>query len=117
MLTPGTRIGHFEIVSPLGSGGMGEVYRATDARLGRDVALKVLPPDVAGDERRWHRFEAEARTIAELSHPNILALFDFGRDGEIVYAALELVDGATLTAVLADGPLSARKATDYARQI
>ena len=96
---------------------MSEVYRALDTRLGRSVALKVLPASVVSDEERLLRFEIEARAIAELSHPNILTIFDFGRDGEVTYAALELVDGVTLKALLAAGPIPARKAANYARQI
>ena len=79
-LAAGTRLGPYEIVAPLGAGGMGEVYRARDARLGRDVAIKVLPPDVAQDADRRARFEREARAVAALSHPNILALYDIGVD-------------------------------------
>jgi serine/threonine-protein kinase len=117
MLTRGTRVGRYEIVDRLGSGGMGEVYRAIDTHLGRHVALKILSPEVANDEKRLKRFEIEAQAIAELSHPNILAIFDVGREQDMVYAALELVEGATLTTVLAEGPLSSRRTTDYARQL
>jgi serine/threonine protein kinase len=77
-LPPGTRIGPYEILAPLGAGGMGEVYRARDARLGRDVVVKVLPASVANDPDRRARFEREARAVAALSHPNILAIFDVG---------------------------------------
>ena len=96
---------------------MGEVYRAKDLRVPRVVALKVLPPDVAGDEARVRRFETEARAVAELSHENILKLLEFGRAGTTVYGAFELIEGTTLTAVLADGPLPLRKTCDYGRQI
>ena len=113
----GTMVGPYEIIAPIGAGGMGEVYRALDRRLGRSVALKVLPASVVSDETRLRRFEVEAKAVAELSHPNILAIFDFGREGDIVYAALEFVEGSTLKSVLAAGSLSPRKAADYARQI
>jgi serine/threonine protein kinase len=79
-LQPGTRLGSYEIVDPLGAGGMGEVYRARDSRLGRDVALKVLPPLLAADPTARARFEREARSIAQLSHPTILVIFDFGHE-------------------------------------
>src|SRR5450830_382598 len=82
MLTPGSRLGPYEVISPLGAGGMGEVYRARDTRLGRDVAIKVLPESVAGDAHALARFEREARAVATLSHPNILSIFDVGeQDG------------------------------------
>jgi len=78
-LAPGTHLGPYEIIAPLGAGGMGEVYRARDARLGRDVALKILPESFAGDSDRLHRFEQESRAIAALNHPNILAIYDVGQ--------------------------------------
>jgi serine/threonine protein kinase len=92
----GTKLGPYRIVSPLGAGGMGEVYRARDERLGRDVAVKVLPKTVADDPDRLARFEREARALAALSHPNILAIFDFGREGGVTYAVTELLEGETL---------------------
>ena len=95
-LTPGTRLGPYEIVGPLGAGGMGEVYRARDTRLGRNVAIKVLPARRGTDEHALARFEREAQAVAALSHPNILALHDLGHEGEIVYAVSELLDGETL---------------------
>ena len=79
-LTAGSRLGAYEILGPLGAGGMGEVYRARDTRLDRDVAIKVLPPDLAESSAALARFEREAKAVAALSHPNILAIFDFGRD-------------------------------------
>ena len=103
-LTPGTRIGPYEIVTLLGAGGMGEVYRAVDTRLGRDAALKVLPAALAGDPDRRARFEREARAVAALSHPNIVVLYDVGVEGEIAYAAMELLDGTTLAERLGQGP-------------
>ena len=91
-LSNGTRLGPYEILAPLGAGGMGEVYRARDTRLGRDVALKILPPDLANDPSRRQRFELEARAVAALNHPNIVAIYDVG-DGYIVS---ELVEGESL---------------------
>jgi hypothetical protein len=116
-LEPGTRLGPYEVLSPLGAGGMGEVYRARDAKLARDVAVKVLPERVAGDPEALARFEREARAVAAISHPNILAIHDFGKEGPVTYAVTELLEGETLRAMLAGGPLPARKATDYAIQI
>ena len=116
-LAAGARLGPYEIVAPLGAGGMGEVYRARDARLDRDVAIKVLPPSVADDAVTLARFEREAKSVAQLSHPNILGIFDVGRDGQTVYAVMELLEGATLRARLAEGPLPMRKAIEYALQI
>jgi eukaryotic-like serine/threonine-protein kinase len=116
-LAPGTRLGPYEIVAPLGAGGMGEVYRARDAKLGRDVAIKVLPGDLAGNPEALGRFEREARAVAQLSHPNILAIFDFGRQGATAYAVMELLEGETLRARLEHGALPARKAVDLAAQM
>ena len=113
-LAPGLRLGPYEIKAPIGAGGMGEVYRATDTRLGRDVALKLLPRVFASDPDRLLRFEREARAVAGLSHPNILALFDVGTHDGTSYAVTELLEGETLRARLAGGALPARKATDYA---
>src|SRR5512135_1622472 len=92
----GTRLGPYEILSRLGAGGMGEVYRARDARLGRQVAVKILPDAVSQDPRRVARFESEARALAALSHPNVLAIHDFGQSDGRVYAVTELLDGETL---------------------
>jgi Tol biopolymer transport system component len=116
-LTAGTRLGPYEILSPLGAGGMGEVYRAHDTKLDRDVAVKVLPPHFADDASSLARFEREAKAIAALSHPNILAIFDFGREGGQTYAVTELLQGETLRARLGESPLSARKTIDYGVQI
>ena len=104
-LSPGFRLGTYEILASLGAGGMGEVYRARDAKLGRDVAIKVLPERVAADPDTLARFEREARAVASLSHPNILAIFDFGSEGGVAYAVTELLEGETLAARLARGPL------------
>jgi eukaryotic-like serine/threonine-protein kinase len=116
-LSAGTRLGPYEILSPIGAGGMGEVYRARDTRLGRAVAVKVLPERLAEDADALARFEREAKAVAALSHPNILALHDVGREGSVAYAVMELLEGETLRDALASGPLSARKAIEYASQI
>src|SRR5581483_2323223 len=113
-LAAGTRLGPYEIVSPIGAGGMGEVYRARDTRLGRDVAVKILPARLASDPSAVSRFEQEARAVAALSHPNILSIHDIGNSSGVSYAVTELLDGATLR----DQPrLSLRKKLDYALQI
>ena len=116
-LSPGQRLGHYEILSPLGAGGMGEVYRARDRGLERDVAIKVLPEHLAEDSGALSRFEREAKAVASLSHPNILAIHDFGREGRIAFAVMELLDGETLRQKMQAGSLSVRKAVDYALQI
>ena len=116
-LAPGTRIASFEIVSSLGAGGMGEVYEARDTRLLRDVAIKVLPEALHGDEEALSRFEREARAIAALSHPNILAIFDFGTEGGVSYAATELLEGETLRGKLDGSTVTQRQAVDWALQI
>ena len=104
-LAPRTRLGPYEIVAPLGRGGMGEVYRARDTRLGRDVALKVLPSGTVSGEEDRLRFEREARTVSRLSHPNVCPLFDVGREGDTPFLVMELLEGETLAARLARGPL------------
>jgi serine/threonine protein kinase len=104
-LSPGNRLGPYEILSPLGAGGMGEVYRARDTRLGRDVAIKVLPPHLAADQTAVARFQREARAVAALSHPNILALFDVGTDNHVAYVVTELLEGQTLRERLQGGAL------------
>src|SRR6516165_8162629 len=96
-LTSGTKLGPYEIVSPLGAGGMGEVYRARDTRLGRDVAIKVLPQHLSANPEVRARFEREAKTVSALHHPNICTLFDVGREGETDYLVMELVEGETLS--------------------
>jgi serine/threonine protein kinase/Tol biopolymer transport system component len=116
-LSTGTRLGPYEILAPLGAGGMGEVYRARDTRLGRDVAVKVLPDDVAGDAHALARFETEAHAVAALSHPNILALFDVGKEGSVSFVVMELLEGETLRDLLVKGPLALRKALDVALQV
>ena len=116
-LEPGSKLGPYEILAPLGAGGMGEVYRARDERLEREVAIKVLPADLAGDANRLARFEREAKAVASLSHPNILAIHDFGREGIVTFAVTELIDGDTLEELIEAGGVPQRKATDYCRQI
>jgi Tol biopolymer transport system component len=116
-LPPGTKIGHFEVLGLLGRGGMGEVYKARDSRLKRDVAIKVLPPGFVRDPNRVARFEREARAAGALNHPNIVAVYDTGQDRETYWIATELVVGEPLTKVIEHGPLSPRKAIEIAKQI
>jgi serine/threonine protein kinase len=110
MLAASSRLGPYEIVAPLGAGGMGEVYRARDSRLGREVAIKVLPEPFANDRGRLSRFEREAKAVAALSHPNILAIHDYGKDGVVTYAVMELLEGETLRDRLAKASLPWREA-------
>ena len=116
-LSPGTRLGSYEIIAALGSGGMGEVYRAHDRKLNRAVAIKVLPAVFASDPDRLARFEREAQAVAALSHPNILAIHDFASDGRTAFAVMELLEGETLRARLSDGRLGVRKSLEYASAI
>jgi len=116
-LSASTRLGPYEIVAPLGAGGMGEVYRARDTRLGREVALKVVPADLSSDPERVQRFEHEARAAAALNHPNILALYDIGSYESSPYLVSELLEGATLRERLRGGSLPVRKAVAYGVQI
>src|SRR5262245_9323051 len=115
-LSSGARVGPYEIVAPLGAGGMGEVYRARDQRLEREVALKLLPPAFAKDEERVRRFEQEARAAGQLNHPNILQIHDIGAYERSPYIVSELLEGQTLRERLRAGALTARKAVDYALQ-
>jgi serine/threonine protein kinase len=115
-ISAGTKLGPYEIVASIGAGGMGEVYRARDTRLGRDVALKVLPSSAA-DADRLRRFEQEARATAALNHPNLLAVFDVGADLGVNYMVSELLEGETLRDRLRTGPLPGRKAAEYGAQI
>jgi Tol biopolymer transport system component len=117
MLQPGTRIGPYEIVGSLGAGGMGEVYRANDTSLGRQVAIKVLPAAFAADADRMARFTREARILASLNHPNIAIVHGLERSGATEALVMELVDGPTLADRLAEGPLPIDKAVSIARQI
>jgi eukaryotic-like serine/threonine-protein kinase len=116
-LLAGTRLGPYEILSPLGAGGMGEVYRARDSKLKRDVAIKVLPQSLAADPDALARFEREALAVAALSHPNILAIFDFGTHEGMAYAITELLEGETLRGKLDTGPIPQKQAVDYALQV
>src|ERR1700727_1088649 len=104
-LSPGSKVGPYEILAPLGAGGMGEVYRARDTRLGREVALKILPHSFASDADRLRRFEQEARAVAALNHPNILAIHDIGEQNGAPYIVSELLEGESLRAALERGPL------------
>jgi serine/threonine protein kinase len=113
----GQTLGHYRVFEEIGSGGMGEVYRASDDRLGRDVALKVLKPSLANDQDRLRRFEQEARAAAALSHPNIVAIYDIGMHAGAAFIVSELLEGQTLRQRLFDGPLSLRQAVDYGIQI
>ena len=115
-LAPRTRVGPYEILGSIGAGGMGEVYRARDTRLGRDVAVKVLPSSFAADPERLRRFEQEARTIAALNHPNILAIHDVGTHEGAPFLVTELLEGETLRERLEAGPLPVRKAVEIAMQ-
>ena len=99
-LTPGTRLGAYEIVAPVGSGGMGEVYRAHDARLGRDIAIKVLPSSLTRDPASLARFEREAKAIGALNHPNIVNVHDAGTHDGVSFVVMELLEGETLRARL-----------------
>ena len=115
-LSSGARLGAYEILALLGAGGMGEVYRARDTSLGRDVAIKVLPESVAKDPEALARFEREARAVAALSHPNIRGIFNLGRQDDLVFAVMELLEGDPLRARLLDGPLPPKVALEYALQ-
>jgi Tol biopolymer transport system component len=116
-LTVGTRLGPYEVIAPLGAGGMGEVYRARDTKLGRDVALKVLPSSFAGDSERLARFRREAQVLASLNHPNIAHIYGFEDSGETHALVLELVEGPTLADRIAEGPIPLDDALQIARQI
>jgi eukaryotic-like serine/threonine-protein kinase len=116
-LGAGSRLGPYEILSPLGAGGMGEVYRARDTKLDREVAIKVLPEKLAADATALARFEREARAVAALSHPNILGIYDLGSEDGIAYAAMELLRGETLRERLEEGALPQRKALEFGLQI
>ena len=116
-LTPGSKLGPYEILGAIGAGGMGEVYRARDTRLDRDVAIKVLPAAFAQDAERLRRFEQEARVVATLNHPNILAIFDIGSEAGVPYLVTELLEGEPLRDKLKAGALPARRALEYATGI
>src|SRR5712692_10473660 len=113
-LSAGSRLGPYEILAPLGAGGMGEVYRARDPRLGREVAIKVLPASFSQDADRLRRFEQEAKAAGLLNHPNITAVYDIGTVDGAPYVVSELLEGETLRSTLAGGSLSLRRAVDCA---
>src|SRR5215470_2085110 len=117
MIAAGSRLGPYAILSTLGAGGMGEVYRARDTRLNRDVAIKILPSSFADDEARLRRFEQEALATSALNHPNILTVHDIGTHEGSPYIVAELLEGKDLRAKLEEGGLPMRKAIDYAQQI
>jgi serine/threonine protein kinase len=116
-LSPGTRLGPYLIVTPLGAGGMGEVYRAKDTRLGRDVAVKILPAHLSENADVRERFEREARAISSLNHPHICTLYDIGREGDAGYFVMELLDGESLAARLERGPLKLDEALRVGAEI
>src|SRR6202140_1334944 len=111
-LTSSTKLGPYQIVAPLGAGGMGEVYRARDNKLGRDVAIKTLPDEFARDPERLARLRREARTLASLNHPNIAVIYGLEESGDVDCLVLELVEGETLR-----GPLPTERALHYGRQV
>jgi serine/threonine protein kinase len=116
-LTPGTRLGQYEVLDLLGKGGMGEVYRALDHKLGREVALKLLPEHLAGDSERLARFEREARILASLNHPNIATLHGLEESGSWHFLIMELVPGATLAERIARGPVPLDEALRLFHQV
>src|SRR6516162_10923703 len=116
-LTSGTKLGPYEILAPLGAGGMGEVYRARDTRLGRDVAIKVLPADLSSNPDLKARFEREARAISALSHPHICHLYDVGSQDGTDYLVMELLEGESLERCLERGPLPFRQALQTGTEI
>ena len=113
-LTVGTRLGPYEILSPLGAGGMGEVYRAKDTKLDREVAIKVLPADVASSQERLQRFEREAKTVAALNHPNIVTIHAIEESHGRRYIAMELVEGETLDRMITPGGMPLARIFDIA---
>jgi predicted ATPase/predicted negative regulator of RcsB-dependent stress response len=116
-LAPGTRLGPHEILAPLGAGGMGEIYRARDTRLGREVAIKILPPALASDKERLRLLEHEARAASALNHPNIVTIYEVGQSGSTFYISMELVEGASLRDVVLAGPVPVRRLLSIAAQI
>jgi serine/threonine protein kinase len=116
-LATGAELGPYEIIAPIGAGGMGEVYRARDTRLGRDVALKILPESFARDADRLRRFKQEAQAVAALNHPNILAIFDVSYVEGAPFLVSELLEGESLRAALDHGPIRQGKIIEYAVQI
>jgi predicted ATPase len=116
-LVSGTRLAQYEILASIGAGGMGEVYQARDTRLGRTVAIKILPAGFSGDSDRLHRFEREARAASALNHPNIVTIYELGQQGSTHYIAMELVEGKTLRELFSAGLLPVRKAIEIAAQV
>src|SRR5271163_1165957 len=116
-LLPGSRLGPYEIGTLLGAGGMGEVYRARDPRLGRTVAIKILPAELSADADHLRRFEREARSASALNHANIVTIYELAQDGSTHFIAMELIEGQTLRQVLAAGPLPIRKIIEIAAQV
>src|SRR6201997_4779489 len=117
MLIPGTKLGPYEVVAPIGAGGMGEVYRAKDARLDRDVAIKILPQEMCADPARKLRFEREAKTISGLNHPNICVLYDVGSQDGVDYLVMECVEEKTLAKRIKKGPLPLEQLLKYSAQV
>src|SRR6516162_692763 len=113
VLAPGTKLGPYVILSPLGAGGMGEVYRALDTRLGRDVAIKILPKEMSADAARKQRFAREAKTISQLNHPHICTLHDVGSQDGVDYLVMECVEGETLAKRLEKGSLPLEQVLKY----
>src|SRR5713101_966177 len=116
-LSTGERLGPYEVLSPIGAGGMGEVYRARDTRLERTVAIKVLPADLSASPEARQRFEREAKAVSQLSHPHICALYDVGREGEIEFLVMEYLEGETLSERLARGPMPLEQALRHGIEI
>src|SRR5215813_6173898 len=116
-LAAGSKLGPYEILSPIGAGGMGEVYKAKDTRLDRTVAIKVLPGNLSKSDEVRHRFEREAKTISQLSHAHICALYDVGREGETEYLVMEYLEGETLSDRLAKGALPLEQTLRYGVEI
>src|SRR5438874_2157924 len=117
MLAQGTNLGHYRILAPLGAGGMGEVYRALDERLGREVALKILPEQLAEDREALGRFQREARALAALCHPDILTVHDFGTEQGVTFLVTELLQGETLRARLESSALPWQKALEIGQAL
>src|SRR5690349_6815683 len=116
-VSAGQKIGPYEVLSSIGAGGMGEVYRARDTRLGREVALKILPAEFSADPERLKRFEQEARSASALNHPNIITIYDVGTSDSISYLSMELVEGKSLRAILDEGLLTPKRVVNIASQL
>src|SRR5262249_45831112 len=116
-LAPATRLGPYEILQPIGAGGMGEVYRARDTRLERAVAIKILPAHLSSDPIRKQRFEREAKTISSLNHPHICTLYDVGQQDGVDFLVMECVEGETLSKRLEKGPLPLEQLLKFGAQI